>query len=597
MKKIKILFVEDLPTDVEIAQRELNKEDITYSSISVDNEEDFRKALQEFQPDLIISDYAMPSFDGMTALKITRSKTEYFPFIMLTGSMNEETAVACMKAGADDYVFKEKIRRLPFAVSEVMGMYEAKKDKETALQELRQSEEKFRVLVESSNDGICLHDLEGKILFVNKRKLDLLRYDSAEKLLGKNVFELLKDSEKERMMNMMPLLLKEGLINNIEAEVLRSDGSTLMVELNFSLIKNEKNEPMYVMDTMRDITERKISEEALRIEVSRRRILMEQSRDGIVILDQNGRVYEANRKFAEMLGYPYEYMGRLTVLDWGFLYPPEQTLEMVRNVDEKGDHFETKHKRRDGSTYDVEISTNAAWFNGQKLIFCVCRDITERKQAENMLKQNLNEKELLIRELYHRTKNNMQVIISLMNMQAKMSQDAHLQFYYKEIINRIKAMALVHQKLYDAQHLSRLNLGDLIQDIVNVIKRSHWREDKKIIFSLDLEEIIVTIDVAIPLSQVVEELVSNIILHAFPQNKTGEAKIRLSKDQNDIIYLEISDNGIGINASRDLRKQGGLGLQNLFGLIDYQLKGKVEYFSKNGLHWKISFQNVMVERV
>jgi PAS domain S-box-containing protein len=131
-----------------------------------------------------------------------------------------------------------------------------------------------------------------------------------------------------------------------------------------------------------DITERKLMEEALADEATRRRILVEQSRDGIVILDQNGAVYEANRRFAEMLGYSPEEVLKLNVWDWEFLYPPEQVKEMIRTVDEAGDHFITQHKRKDGTTYDVEISTNGAVFAGQKLIFCVCRDITERKEAE-----------------------------------------------------------------------------------------------------------------------------------------------------------------------------------------------------------------------
>lgn len=137
-----------------------------------------------------------------------------------------------------------------------------------------------------------------------------------------------------------------------------------------------------------DITERKQHEEELASEVTRRRVLMEQSRDGIVVLDQDGKVFESNRSFADMIGYPVELMHQLSVLDWEFLYPTEQILEMMRTIDEKGDHFESKHRRRDGSVYDVEVSTNAAWFNGQKLIFCICRDISERKQAELRLKQS-----------------------------------------------------------------------------------------------------------------------------------------------------------------------------------------------------------------
>jgi PAS domain S-box-containing protein len=114
--------------------------------------------------------------------------------------------------------------------------------------------------------------------------------------------------------------------------------------------------------------------------------LVDQSRDGIVVLDQSGKVYEANQRFAEMLGYTPEEVRELHVWDWEYLRPRERVLEMIRMVDEAGDHFETQHRRKDGSIYNVEISTNGAVFAGQKLIFCVCRDITERKRMEEALK-------------------------------------------------------------------------------------------------------------------------------------------------------------------------------------------------------------------
>ncbi|MFA6562396.1 MAG: PAS domain S-box protein [Verrucomicrobiia bacterium] len=139
-----------------------------------------------------------------------------------------------------------------------------------------------------------------------------------------------------------------------------------------------------------DITERKRAEEALAEEAIRRRILMDQSRDGIVVLDQDGKVFEANRRYAEMLGYSLDEVLQLHVWDWDAQWTREQAMEKIRLVDATGDHFETRHRRKDGTVYDVEISSNAAICNGQKLIFCVCRDITARKRAEQML-QDLKE--------------------------------------------------------------------------------------------------------------------------------------------------------------------------------------------------------------
>jgi PAS domain S-box-containing protein len=138
--------------------------------------------------------------------------------------------------------------------------------------------------------------------------------------------------------------------------------------------------------------ERQKTQDLLNDEISWRRILVEQSRDGIVVLDRNARVYEANQRFADMLGYTMEEIHRLHVWDWDIEATKEQVLEMARAVDESGHHFETRHRHKDGKIIDVELSNNGAVYRGQKLIFCVCRDITDRKQAEK-------EREKLIQEL------------------------------------------------------------------------------------------------------------------------------------------------------------------------------------------------------
>ncbi|HPO63199.1 MAG TPA: PAS domain S-box protein [Candidatus Kapabacteria bacterium] len=130
-----------------------------------------------------------------------------------------------------------------------------------------------------------------------------------------------------------------------------------------------------------------IIEEELASEIIRRRVLVNQSKDGIVVLDENGRAFESNLKFSEMLGYSLAEMDSLYVWDWDTRWSKEELLEIIKKVTEEGDFFETKHKRKDNSFYDVEISTNAAYINGKKFIFCLCRDITERKLIESELKE------------------------------------------------------------------------------------------------------------------------------------------------------------------------------------------------------------------
>jgi PAS domain S-box-containing protein len=151
-------------------------------------------------------------------------------------------------------------------------------------------------------------------------------------------------------------------------------------------IRDARGEVVSCLEIGRDITERKKQEQALADELTRRRLLVDQSLDGIVVLDVDAKVVEANRRFAEMLGYTLEEVPKLHTWDWDKNFPRKKILEMGRNVDEKGLHVETKHTRKDGSVIDVDISINGAMLGEQKLIFCVCRDITERKKMEEALK-------------------------------------------------------------------------------------------------------------------------------------------------------------------------------------------------------------------
>jgi PAS domain S-box-containing protein len=251
---------------------------------------------------------------------------------------------------------------------------------------LRTSEEKYRDIVELAAEGIYLTDLQGIMISCNQAFINMIGLDRKD-TIGKHFTEFpqVDPVEIPRYLESFRSLLSGQKIPPLEVPWPMKDGTTRIYEIRSNLMK-EGQEISKVQNIVIDITERKQIEQQLTDEATRRRILIEQSHDGIVILDQDGAVYDTNRRFADMLGRTMEEVRNLHAWDWEFLSSREQLLELLKTVGETGDYFATQHRRKDGSIYDVEISTNAAIFAGKKLIFCVCRDITERKKLEEKLR-------------------------------------------------------------------------------------------------------------------------------------------------------------------------------------------------------------------
>lgn len=248
----------------------------------------------------------------------------------------------------------------------------------------REAEEQLillRRLLDHSLDGFQIFDpATGGILDVNDMSCTELGY-TREELLGMTIFDIEENLGPARYQEMVAALRERGSMN-WESAHRRKDGTTYPIEAKLNFVSLERE---YIVAAVRNITLRRAMEESLRNETLRRHNLIEQSRDGMVTLDEDGNVFEANNTFAEMLGYTRDEVHRLSIFDWEKNFPRETVLEKLRAVDETGNHFETRHTRKDGSVFDVEISSNATTINGRKLIFCVCRDVTERKQTQASL--------------------------------------------------------------------------------------------------------------------------------------------------------------------------------------------------------------------
>ena len=233
--------------------------------------------------------------------------------------------------------------------------------------------------------------------------------------------------------------------------------------------------------------------------------------------------------------------------------------------------------------------TKAKLFNDNMI------EIAERKIIEEKIKTALKEKETLIRELYHRTKNNMQVIYSLLGIKGSMVEDENTRIILEDMGNRIQTIALVHQMLYQSKNLSRIDLKDYITDLAKLLMDSYSVTEDNVKLFVDLESIMVLIDTAIPCGLIINELISNSFKHAFPDGRKGVISIHLSRSEKDIIELKISDNGVGISDSSDYLTGNTLGIQLFRNIAEDQLQGEVAFDSTNGVAYTITFKDTLYE--
>jgi PAS domain S-box-containing protein len=373
---IRILFAEDLPTDVEMAKREIRKGGIEFISKVVDTETNFRKELEEFKPDIVVSDYSMPTFDGMSALKITRAKSKHMPFVVLTGSMNEETAVACMKAGANDYVIKEQIKRLPFAIKEAIDKGKAYREKVEMEKQLRQSLEEYKELINGMKETVWIIDTSGNLLEVNKTAIKTLGYTRQELLeIGLHGIDgHLSKKDIAGLINQMSSVQNQFFHT---AHTTKS-GKNIPVEINSTLV-NYRGEKV-IMSIARDITERIEIENQLKL-LSRS---VEQSPVGILITDSQGTLEYVNKAFTKISGYfAEEVIGKdPQILKSGYHSP-----EFYKNLWDtiasgKEWHGELLNKKKNGDYFWTDVSISPIFDNKGTITHFVFvhEDITEKKQ-------------------------------------------------------------------------------------------------------------------------------------------------------------------------------------------------------------------------
>jgi PAS domain S-box-containing protein len=400
---IKILFVEDVLRDAELNYRELEKGGIEFSKLLVENRKDYLEGLKSFKPDIIVSDYSLPQFDGMNALLLRNELAPLTPFIVVTGSVNEEVAVECMKAGADDYIIKEHLTRLPYAVKDALERYRFQAEKKASELLLKEEQEKIQSIYSAAPIGIGL--VKNQVFIeMNDTFCQMIGYNRNE-LIGKETKMIYATSEEYKRVGIEKYAqIAEKGIGSVETSLKRRDGRIINILMSSSPL--DKDDLMKgVTFTVLDITDRKLAEENILYERRMLRTLIDNLPDVIYVKDINCRKVISNKADVNMTGYNQEQLilGKTDIE----LYPNQtgrrgynDDKNVIRTgiaiVEREEEFTDNRSIRRWLSTTKIPLYDTDGKIAG---LVGIGHDITERKRAEVELLQSYIFNESLLKTI------------------------------------------------------------------------------------------------------------------------------------------------------------------------------------------------------
>ena len=424
-------------------------------------------------------------------------------------------------------------------------------------------------------DLITLLDRDYRITRVNRAQADRLGVTPAE-LIGKRCCCTIHGAENPPDICPNRLLLEDGQEHFVEAYEPGLRGDFL---ISVTPLYDEGGRLTGSVHVARDITERKRVEAQLRESEAKFRNIYDHAPVMMHSVDEMGIIRDVNCKWLEEMGYKREeVIGRR----YDFLMTPESVERarstvlpefwrtgQIRNVT-------FQFVRKEGALVDVMLDCDATVDDaGRRISLSVVRDVTEQKRAEQQLKTSLQEKEVLLKEIHHRVKNNMQVISSLLSLQATYITDDQVRSIFSESRDRVKSMALIHEKLYNSMNLARINFCDYTRSLAAAIFRSYNTSPRRIRLEVSIGELFFGVDTAIPCGLILNELISNSLKHAFPKGRNGVISISLTAEEGGGFRLIVGDDGVGFPAGLDFRTAGTLGLR-LVNMLVSQLHGRIE---------------------
>jgi PAS domain S-box-containing protein len=391
---------------------------------------------------------------------------------------------------------------------------------------------------------------------------------------------------RETVLNLFPLHRENGVFESLKKVFLTSEpwrdtvyyyypaGSSKLqriFEISAARVDNR------LVATWNDITALKITEERLKRSEKKFNLAFSNSPAAMVLSRISGEIVDFNKAFEEMFGYSGEELSGKRSIDIGFFIDPRDREILIRILKRDGiiKNQEFQLKNRAQEILKTEISVVQLEIDEEIYLLSVIMDVTDQRRLEKSLQDSLKEKVILLQEVHHRVRNNMQIILSMLNLQRNSVTDYLLNDQLLSAQNRIRSMALVYDKLFPSDSYSSINLQQYLSTLVSESSESLFSPEVQL-ESLLPGDFTIDIESAIKIGLIVNELFSNSIKHAFTEISQGRITIRIEQKENHYLLLQYSDNGAGLPDILTIHKPGSLGLRLINILVD-DLNGTIEY--------------------
>jgi PAS domain S-box-containing protein len=450
--------------------------------------------------------------------------------------------------------------------------------------------EKWAEIFNHTKIGVVIMGSEVETIDMMNQAAAVMHGYTVEDLKGRPIGDIMGSGSLAELRRQLSTINQKGS-HVFDATNIRKDGTTFPVQVDVAAVKDSDGNVLYYITNMLDISERKQVEEILRFAARQWRTTFDAMKDMVFLLDREGKIKRCNNATAAYFDRPLEEINGRDCCEFihGTAIPAEQC-PFQRMLQTR--HREHTVMQRGERWFDVVVDPlldDEGAVNGAVHIMS---DITERKRAEELIRESLGEKEILLKEIHHRVKNNLQVIMSLLRHQAEYAQDQNIHDIFLESQSRIKAMSFIHEKLYQSDNLAKVDLRDYISSLARSLFSTYKVNAAQIQLAVDADGISLSVDTAIPCGLIINELVSNSLKHAFPDNRTGKIDITVRTARPGELELVVGDDGVGIPMDLDIINAKSLGLHLVTLLAKNQLRGHIEMMRNGGTTFRIRFKGV-----